>query len=251
MSVVYVDHAATSQPVLFPVANQPSWANASAGHRHGRASRAALNEARRRVAAALGLEPRATATAEDRVLFTSGGTEGNNLVVLQQRWRFVITLATEHHAVGLAVEALRNRCPVVYLEVDGTGRVAHPEQLRALLAEPRFAEQPGLVSVAYVNNETGAVQDLAALGRIVQDANRTRTLGNALCFHSDAVQGPGHVPVGMPGGACATPPRRRGPTDRWPRSIWSPSRRTSSTARPAWGCWCRARCRCAPFCRSR
>ena len=82
-----------------------------------------------------------------------------------------------------------------YLHVDGTGVVdaLGLQQLQTLLTV-RFAGKTGLISVAYVNNEIGVVQDLSAIGRVIATVDPEH---RRICFHTDAVQAPGHVTVGM------------------------------------------------------
>ena len=194
---MYADHAATSHPVLF-IPAAAAWANPSASHRLGLEARRALEAAQGRILQALGL------SAEDgAVVITSGGTESNNLVLQQPRWRFIITMATEHHAIHLAAQFLAERrgVTVVLLPPDGVGRIARLDDLRECLHH-RFANQPGLVSLAYVNNEIGTIQDLAAVGALIRAANASRSDETRVCFHTDAVQAPGHVPLdfGNPNG---------------------------------------------------
>jgi cysteine desulfurase len=185
---VYLDHAATT-PVRAEVleAMLPylggAFGNPSSAHRFGRAARAGVEEARRKVAAAVGAEP-------DQVLFTSGGTEADNLAVLGAslaaasagRPMHAAVASTEHKAVLAAAHAvlgLGGRETV--LPVDAAGLV----DLQAL--DHALAERPAVVSVMWVNNETGAIQPVGEIGR------RCRAAG--VMFHTDAVQAFGQVPV--------------------------------------------------------
>lgn len=174
----YLDHAASS-PVLPEAAaamaaelGRPG--NPSSLHAAGRAARRALEEARESLAADLGARP-----AE--VVFTSGGTEANNLALLGARAEGrgeVAVSAIEHPSVA----AVRQRlAEVAVLPVHETGHL-DLDRATGLLGR-----RTGLVSVMWVNNETGAVQPVAAV------AERAHAVG-ALA-HSDAVQAFGHLPV--------------------------------------------------------
>ena len=151
---MYADHAATSHPVLFEAV--PGYGNAAAGHRLGREACDAMDGARRSVAASLRLP--LTGDVSRHIIVTSGGTEANNLIIQQPSWRYIVTLPTEHQAVYLAAQAVcaDAACELVCLTPDGTGLV-DLEELRAVLAE-YAGRGPGLVSIAYVNNEIGVVQ---------------------------------------------------------------------------------------------
>lgn len=176
--MIYLDHAATTP--LHPQALEAmlpylrgSYGNASGVHRLARASRQAVEEARERMAAALGVHP-------EQILFTSGGTEADNLALfgLAGRGRHLITTRVEHHAVLHPVEELERRgYEVTYLAVDVHGRV-HPDQVESCL-RPDTA----LVSVMLANNEVGTLQPLAEISQ------RCRARGVAL--HTDAVQAVG------------------------------------------------------------
>lgn len=86
---MYADHASTSYPTLFPPQGL-AWGNPASGHCLGREARRAVDDARRRMALALGLP----AASAPNILVTSGGTESDNLVLQQPRWRFIVTMAT-------------------------------------------------------------------------------------------------------------------------------------------------------------
>lgn len=185
---VYLDHAATT-PVRPEVleAMLPflggTFGNPSSAHRFGRAARAGLDQARREVAQAVGAEP-------SQVIFTSGGTEADNLAVLgaalaardRGRPMRVAVSAIEHKAVlAAAHEVAHLGGEEERLPVDGTGRL----DLAAL--DAALARQPACVSVMWVNNETGAIQPVAEV------AARCRAAG--VTFHTDAVQAIGKLPV--------------------------------------------------------
>jgi len=155
--------------------------NPSSAHRWGREARAALEQARERVAAVLGAQP-----AE--IVFTGAGTEADNLAVLGV-WRAcgrpaapVACSAIEHKAVLLAAKAAHGQgAQLVLLAVDETGRVDTD------LLDEVIALRPAVVSVMWGNNEVGTVQPVAAL------AERCR--GAGVPFHTDAVQAFGKVRV--------------------------------------------------------
>lgn len=191
---IYMDHAATT-PVRPEVREamapylERRFGNPSSIHRAGREARAALEEARERVAAVIGAERR-------EIVFTSGGTEADNIAVLG-RWRWtrsggrtgpVVCSAVEHRAVLGAVDAAaREGADPVVLGVDPQGRV-DPAELGEALASTEAAP-PSVVSVMWGNNEVGVLQPVREL------ADRCR--GAGVAFHSDAVQALGKVPVRM------------------------------------------------------
>jgi cysteine desulfurase len=184
---VYLDHAATT-PVRPEVRAAmepfygPQFGNPSSAHRWGRAARAALDEARERLAACLGARP-------DEVCFTSGGTEGDNLAVLGA-WRArrlngrtaVVTTAIEHKAVLAAVHHAAAEGACERLLAVGTDGVV---DLRS--ADAAILDDVAVCSAMWVNNETGVVQPVPAL------AERARAAG--ALFHTDAVQAFGRVDV--------------------------------------------------------
>lgn len=189
-STLYLDHAATT-PVRPAVreAMEPFLAdrfgNPSSTHGPGRAARAALEEARERVAATVGANP-------DEIVFTGGGTEADNLAVLG-RWRAaggaVVISAIEHSAVRRsAASAAEQGATVTTLAVDEDARV----DLDAL--DEALDTSPGLVSVMWGNNEVGTVQPVTDI------AARCRERG--VTFHTDAVQAVGHIPVSVDDAGC-------------------------------------------------
>ncbi len=181
LPVIYLDHNATT-PVL-PEALEamlpwlgPHYGNPSSVHRAGRLARQAIDTAREQVAALVGAQP-------GEVIFTSGGTEANNLALglAASLPGPLITAATEHSAVLEPALARRQAGDeVVILPVDAEGRVA-PEELAAVL-RPR-----ALVSLMWANNETGVIHDLAALGGLARESGAI--------VHSDAVQAAGKLAV--------------------------------------------------------
>lgn len=181
---VYLDHNATT-PVSPAVleAMLPYFGarhgNASSRHEYGRAARYALDEARQRVAHAVGAHP-------TEVVFTSGGSEANNLfikgVAAQTRPGTIVLSAIEHPCVRRPAEALRRSgWRVREIAVDETGRLASADFSAAM------NERPALCSVMLANNETGAVQDIPAFAAMAASAGTW--------FHTDAVQALGKIPV--------------------------------------------------------
>ena len=182
MRRVYLDNNATT-PLLPEVleAMQPyfleKFGNASSIHQQGQQARAAVEHARESVAALLNAR-------ESEIVFTSGGTEGDNLGVfgLVNPGDHVITSTVEHHAVLNACKRLEQRgCPVTYVGVGHDGVVDPDDVRRALRPETK------LVSVMMANNETGALQPVEEIGRIAAGAD--------VYFHTDAVQAAGKVEV--------------------------------------------------------
>ena len=179
---VYLDHNATTPldprvlEAMLPHLSARC-GNASSRHEYGRAARRAIDEARARVAAALG----AHAT---EVVFTSGGTEANNLFLKGAaaciKPGVLAISALEHPSVREPARDLsRLGWRTAEIAVDADGRV-DPESYAAIVAE-----KPQLVSVMLANNETGVLQDVAAL------AGRAR----GAWFHSDAVQALGKIDI--------------------------------------------------------
>jgi len=180
---VYLDYAATAP--LRPEARDAmlavlsaKWGNASSIHRWGREARAALEDARARFAAVIGASP-----AE--IVFTRGGTEGDNLAVLGRAGlepsRSVACSAIEHKAVLQATRAARANS-LHEIAVDGDGTIA-VDQVRTIVA----SDPPSVLSVVWANNEVGVIQPVDEIAAICRDAG--------VVFHSDAVQALGKLPV--------------------------------------------------------
>ncbi|HKT24619.1 MAG TPA: cysteine desulfurase family protein [Terriglobales bacterium] len=182
MQRVYLDSNATT-PVLPEVfeAMRPyyldQFGNASSIHHHGQHARAAVERAREAVARLLGCR-----AAE--IVFTSGGTEADNLAIfgIVQSGEHVITSQIEHHAVLNACKRLEKRgVEVTYLHVDGEGLV-DPEDVRKAL-RPKTK----LISIMMANNETGVIEPVEEIGRVAAEAD--------VYFHTDAVQAGGKIPI--------------------------------------------------------
>lgn len=187
MDPIYLDHNATT-PVDPNVAEAmlpymtSTYGNASSVHQFGRAAKVALERSREQIAAFINCEP-------SELFFTSGGTESDNIAVMgvahthRERKNHLIIGATEHHAVLESAEYLHRKegFELNLLPVDNQG-FASPQAL-AKLANDRTA----LISVMHANNETGTIQDIAALSAV---AHEKGTL-----MHTDAVQSVGKVKV--------------------------------------------------------
>jgi cysteine desulfurase len=182
MSRIYLDNNATT-PVLPEVfeAMRPyfgeHFGNASSIHHHGQETRSAVERARDSVASLLGCR-----AAE--VVFTSGGTEADNLAIagLTDAGDHIITSSIEHHAVLLTCKHLEESgCDVTYVPVDGRGLVDPDDVRRALRPNTK------LISIMMANNETGVLQPVEEIGKIAAEAD--------VYFHTDAVQAAGKVPI--------------------------------------------------------
>jgi len=182
MHRVYLDNNATS-PLLPEVfeAMRPyffdKFGNASSIHQQGQQARAAVEHAREHVADLVNCRP-----AE--IVFTSGGTEGDNLALfgMLAPGDHVITSTVEHHAVLNACKRLEDTgSEVTYLPVDTRGLVDPDDLRRAIRPNTK------LISIIFANNETGVLQDVNAIGAIAAEAD--------VYFHTDAVQAAGKVPI--------------------------------------------------------
>jgi cysteine desulfurase len=191
-SFVYLDHAATTpmlpEAIEAMTAQMATVGNPSSLHTSGRAGRRVVEESRETIAQALGARP-------SEVLFTSGGTESDNLAIKGLFWarrdadprrvRLLVSVV-EHHAVLDCVDFLEAHegAKVTWLEVDHVGRV-HPETVRAAIeADP---DSVALVSVMWANNEVGTVQPIAEIAAVAH--------AFGIPVHSDAVQAVGQVEV--------------------------------------------------------
>jgi cysteine desulfurase len=187
--MVYFDHAATTPMLPEALAAYVDAAagvgNASSLHAPGRDARRRVEEARERIAAALGARP-------SEVIFTGGGTEADNLAVKGIFWarraaqegrNRVVASAVEHHAVLDAVQWLGEHegAQVTWLPVGETGRVA-PSAFESALGD-----DVAVASVMWANNEVGALQPIGELAALASAAG--------VPLHTDSVQAVGQVPV--------------------------------------------------------
>jgi cysteine desulfurase len=185
----YLDHAATtpmrSEAIAAVTTAMAEVGNPSSLHGSGRHARRRVEESRERLAAALGARP-------SEVIFTSGGTESDNLAVKGMFWarrdadpakRRIVASTVEHHAVLDALDwlAAHEGAEITWLEVDATGLVA-PESLRRALDD-----DTALVTVMWANNEVGTLEPVRELAAIARE--------HGVPFHTDAVQAVGAVPV--------------------------------------------------------
>lgn len=188
MKRIYLDHGATTPlhpqvlEAMLPYYG-PIFGNPSSIHSFGREARRALDESREKTAQALGAAPQ-------EIIFTSGGTESDNLAIqgvaeaLAKKGRHIITSAVEHHAVLDTFKALSKKgCNVTLLPVDSYGMV-NPDDLRQALQDDTI-----LVSIMTANNEIGTVQPIEELARICRERN--------VYFHTDAVQAIGNIPINL------------------------------------------------------
>lgn len=178
-SYIYLDHAATSpmngQVIeAMTTAMQEVFGNASSIHKAGREARKYLDDARELLAKSIGAQA-------GEIIFTSGGTEADNMAILgtvyarAKEGKHIITTQVEHHAVLHTCEKLeRDGFEVTYLPVDQRGRVAVEDVQKAL------REDTILVTIMYGNNEVGTIQPIAEIGELLREHPAT--------FHTDAVQ---------------------------------------------------------------
>jgi cysteine desulfurase len=184
---IYLDHNATT-PLDPEVAERMAraardvWGNASSVHHFGQQAKAALDEARSSIATLLAADP-------SEIVFTGGGTEGDNAAirgvaeVLEPTGRrHLIASAIEHEAVLNTMKALARRgWRVTLLPVDASGLVS-PERLREAISD-----DTALVSVMHANNEIGTIQPIEELAAIAHEKGAV--------FHTDAVQSAGKLPL--------------------------------------------------------
>ena len=187
MDRIYLDNAATTRlsrralAAMLPLM-EGEQGNPSSLHSYAREARKALERARGQVARCIGAD-------EGEIVFTSGGSEGNNYLLRgaieanRDRGSHVITSAVEHPSVLNTLHALekQGRIQLTVLPVDGYGRVSVVDMFAAL--------QPDtvLVSVMLANNEVGTLQPISSIGNLCRE--------RGVLFHVDAVQGAGHLPL--------------------------------------------------------
>ena len=185
-NTIYLDYAATAPMLpeaveaMLPYLTE-SFGNASGVYATGREARRAVEDARRKVAEALGAEA-------GEILFTSGGTESDNLAIrgvaeaMRDRGRHLITTAVEHHAVLHPVGQLEKQgFEVTVLPTDREGFV-RPEDIRAAIRPDTV-----LISVMTANNELGCIEPIEQIGSICHE--------RGILFHTDAVQAFGKIPL--------------------------------------------------------
>ena len=186
MRRIYLDNNATTQvapevvEAMLPC-YQETYGNASSVHSWGQEAKALLDTAREQVATLLGAEP-------NEVVFTSGGTESDNLAIrgvvdsVSGDGKHVITSQIEHHAVLHTCQALQKLgVRVTYVAVDSQGLI-DPGEIEAAITP-----ETTLISIMHSNNEIGTIQPIQEIGKIAQEHN--------IYFHTDAVQATGKVPI--------------------------------------------------------
>lgn len=186
MQTIYFDYNATTpldpavKAAMLPFFDDV-WGNPSSVHHVGQRARSLLDHARDRVATVWGAKP-------SEVIFTSGGTESNNLAIfgtarhLRAKGRHLITSQIEHHAVLHCFQHLEKHenFEVTYLPVNSEGHISPTDLKNAIRRDTTF------VSLMAANNETGTIQPIAELGKICQE--------RGVIFHTDAVQWFGKEP---------------------------------------------------------
>jgi cysteine desulfurase len=190
--LVYLDHAATTpmlgEAIAAMTAELAELGNPSSLHNAGRRARRVVEESREQIAESYGARP-------SEVVFTSGGTEADNLAVKGLYWvrrsasprrRKVLITAIEHHAVLDSAQWLASHeaAEVRWLPVDRTGLLS-PDTLRAAVAPDPGAV--AMISVMWANNEVGTIQPISELASVAHQ--------HQIPFHTDAVQAAGQVPV--------------------------------------------------------
>lgn len=188
MRKVYLDYTATT-PVKEEVAKEmlkyltESFGNPSSIHTFGLENRENLAKARDTIAGTLNVRP-------DEIFFTSGGTEADNWALRgiakahAAKGKHIISSKIEHHAILHTLDALaKEGYEITLLDVDEYGLVS-PEDLRAAIKDTTI-----LVSIMYINNEIGTIQDIEALGAICRE--------KGVLFHTDAVQAYGNIHINL------------------------------------------------------
>jgi cysteine desulfurase len=186
MNLVYLDNAATTRPrqevaeAMLPFLGE-RYGNPSSIYSIARDAKAALEEARGKVAKAINAYP-------EEIIFTGSGTEADNMAIKGvayanfKRGRHIITSAIEHHAVLDSVKRLERRgFRGTFLPVDSYGMV-NPRDVEAAITDDTV-----LISIMHANNEVGTIQPIKDIAGIAKD--------RGVLFHTDAVQTTGHIPV--------------------------------------------------------
>jgi len=186
MRRIYLDHAATT-PVhpdvletMLPYFTE-SFGNPSSIYSYGQEAKAAIEEARGKIAGLIG-------SRSEEIVFTSGGTEADNYAIKgiasanEPKGNHIITTSIEHHAVMETCLFLGKRgFRVTHVPVDEYGLV-DPDEIRKAITDKTI-----LISIMYANNEIGTIEPIAEIGKIARETG--------ICFHTDAVQATGHIPI--------------------------------------------------------
>lgn len=188
MRKVYLDHAATTplHPEVSSLMSEfmaETFGNPSSLHSFGREARKWMEEAREKVASLIGAAP-------EEIVFTSGGTEADNLAILGAAWsrqkkgNHLITSAIEHHAVLDTCKFLaKNGFEVTFLSVDRYGMV-DPDEVRKAIRKETI-----LITIMHANNEIGTIEPIEEIGKVARE--------HGVVFHTDAVQTAGKIPVNV------------------------------------------------------
>lgn len=186
MPRVYLDHSATTavRPEVARLVQEymtEKFGNPSTLYSFGQEAKKAVEKARAQVANLISAEP-------EEIIFTSGGTEGDNLAIMglahayAEKGKHIITSAVEHHAVLETCRSLEKQgFRLTILPVDEEGRVSVAELKKALSPETV------LISIMHVNNEVGTIQPVEEIGKIARE--------RGILFHVDGVQSVGKIPV--------------------------------------------------------
>jgi cysteine desulfurase len=183
---IYLDHNATTPihpdvlAAMLPYYRR-GFGNPSSIHRIGREARQAVDEARGKVARLIGAKP-------SEIIFTSGGTEADNLaikgiaLVREGKAGHIITSAIEHHAVMVPCQYLEKRgFKVTFIPVDHNGSLDPDDVKRAI------TDKTILISIMHANNEVGTIEPLEEIGRLAMERD--------IPFHTDAIQSVGKIPI--------------------------------------------------------
>jgi len=188
MRRIYLDHAATTPThpevvkAMLPYLTD-AFGNPSTIYSYGQEAKGAIEEARAKVAEFIGARG-------EEIIFTSGGTEADDFALKgvayanEHKGDHIITTSIEHHAVVESCKFLERRgFKVTYLPVDGHGLV-DPDDVRKAITDKTI-----LISVMHASNEVGTIEPIGEIGKIAKEAG--------ICFHTDAVQTVGHIPVNV------------------------------------------------------
>ncbi|MCK5093780.1 MAG: cysteine desulfurase, partial [Spirochaetes bacterium] len=188
MRRIYLDYAATTPTDQLVIKEMlpyffERFGNPSSFHSHGQEAGKAIEASRRKVALMLGATP-------DEIIFTGGGTESNNFAVKGTAFKnmplgnHIITSAIEHHSVLNSCKFLEKQgFSVTVIPVDRYGTV-DPNSIKKAITNNTI-----LISIMHANNEIGTIEPVSEIGKIAKERN--------ICFHTDAVQTFGHIPVNV------------------------------------------------------
>ena len=184
---IYVDNAATTKmsdkaiEAMIPYMKE-TYGNPSSLHSVGLEAKAALDDARARVAKCIGCEP-------GEIIFTSGGSEADNQAILSAAMNgkkkgknHIISTMIEHHAILHTLDALKKAGFEITLLRPAENGMITPEQVKEAIKD-----ETALVTIMYANNEIGTVMPIKEIGAVCKELN--------VPFHTDAVQAVGHLPI--------------------------------------------------------